>query len=281
MVDVVIAGGGPAGASCAIWLHKLGVDVVLLEASGAIGGLQTRSPYENLWIPGVQGKTGQEVAAALAAHARDLGIRVELNTAVDRLAATGDGFEVFTAGRSLPARHVVLATGSRPRAGGFRPAANVAIGPGTPIEAIDLTGRRVAILGGGDNAFDQARFARDRGAEVTVFSRKAPRAQPALQRLIADIEVAAGPFAADQDAMTVNGRAFDVFAVMYGFEAVIPPGIAVETIDGYVRVDRFGETSHKGLYACGEITDYWHPCVTTACAHGIQVAKRLSLALQA
>jgi hypothetical protein len=27
------------------------------------------------------------------------------------------------------------------------------------------------------------------------------------------------------------------------------------------------------------VTDYWHPCVTTAAAHGIQVAKQIALKL--
>jgi thioredoxin reductase len=47
-----------------------------------------------------------------------------------------------------------------------------------------------------------------------------------------------------------------------------------------VRVDRFGETSQPGVYACGEVTDFWHPCVTTAAAHGVQVAKQISMQLQ-
>src|ERR1700712_2548437 len=80
--DVIITGGGPAGTSCAIWLHKLGVACVVLEASDRLGGLQTRSPYENLWIPGVQGKTGQDVAVALEAHARAVGVDIRLNCRV-------------------------------------------------------------------------------------------------------------------------------------------------------------------------------------------------------
>src|ERR1700744_1113878 len=75
----MILGGGPAGLSAAIWLKKLGVDAVLLERSGDLGGLQRRSPYENLWIPGFEGKTGQGLAGALADHAAPLGVEVRLN----------------------------------------------------------------------------------------------------------------------------------------------------------------------------------------------------------
>ena len=80
--------------------------------------------------------------------------------------------------------------------------------------------------------------------------------------------------------MTVNGDAFNAFGIMFGFEAVVPEGVTPDLDNGYIRVDRFGETSLPGVYACGEVTDYWHPCVTTSAAHGIQVAKQISLRLQ-
>lgn len=272
--QVVIIGAGPAGISCAIWLHKLGVNCVLLEAAEQAGGLQTVSPYENLWVPGVQGRTGQDIARALQDHVEALGIDLRL---ARRVEAVEPGWKVATADGVIEASFVVLATGTQPRAGDFRPSPTVAIGPGTPVEAMEVAGRSVAVLGGGDNAFDQARFLVERGARPTVFSRTPPRAQKLLQDLIPQVPVIAGPYAASQDAMTINGAPFDLFAVMYGFEAVLPPGIEPRLDNGYVAVDRFGATSLPGLFACGEVTDYWHPCVTTAAAHGIQVAKQISL----
>lgn len=273
MHDVVIIGGGPAGLSCGIWLKQLGVEALLLEASDKPGGLQTRSPYENLWIPGVQGRTGQEVAASLVRHAADVGVAMRVNAPVMRIAS---GFEVHTSGDVILARFVVIATGSTPRAGGFRPSATVAIGPGEPMEALDVAGKSVAILGGGDNAFDQARFVRDRGGQVTVFSRTEPRAQKLLQALLPDVPVVVGAYDARQETMTVNGRPFDAFGIQYGFEAVVPAGLDIRGEDGYVTVDRFGETRVPGVFACGEVTDFWHPCVTTSAAHGVQVAKQIS-----
>ena len=274
--QVIIIGGGPAGLSCAIWLTRLGVNSLLLEASGILGGLQTRSPYENLWIPGVQGKTGQQVAASIAQHAVDVG--AELRVGVPALAVTrdGNGFRVGTPDGEVHGRFVVVATGSTPRSGGFTPSGSVAIGPGEPMEALDVKGRTVAILGGGDNAFDQARFVRERGGQVTVFSRTEPRAQKLLQDLVADIRVVVGAYDARQADMTVNGQCFDCFGIQYGFEAVVPAGLDLRRHDGYVEVDRFGETSAVNVFACGEVTDFWHPCVTTSAALGVQVAKQFS-----
>ena len=274
-MDAIIIGGGPAGISCAIWLKKLGVECVLLEASGQLGGLQMRSPYENLWIPGVQGKTGQQVAASLADHANAVGIDVRLNCP----AVSVEGQQVTTPAGTYSAPYLVIATGSRPRTGGFTASDRIIIGPGVGMEALDVKGRRVAIFGGGDNAFDQARFVRDRGGHVTIFSRNFPRAQKLLQDMIPDVPVFIGPYQMDQEAMAINSEAFDAFGVMYGFEAVVPEGLRPDLENGYIRVDRFGQTSLPGIHACGEVTDYWHPCVTTSAAHGIQVAKQISIKL--
>jgi thioredoxin reductase len=271
--EAIILGGGPAGLAAAIWLKKLGVDAVLLERSDALGGLQRRSPYENLWIPGVQGRTGQDVARAMADHAAVLGVEVRLNHTAP--VSRGDLYQTG----DFAAPYVVSATGTIPRAGRFKPSPTVAIGPGEPMEALDVAGRRVAILGGGDNAFDQARFVRDRGGEVTIFSRAEPRAQRLLRDQIPEVRVVAGPYEARQKAMSVNGEAFDAFGVMYGFEAVVPEGLKPRRKGGYIQVNRLGETSLPGVYACGEVTDYWHPCVTTAAAHGIQVAKQIAMRL--
>lgn len=274
-MDAIIIGGGPAGISCAIWLKKLGAECVVLEASAQLGGLQTRSPYENLWIPGVQGKTGQQVAASLADHAKAVGVDVRLNCP----AVSVEEQQVTTPTGTFSAPYLVIATGSRPCTGGFTASDRIIIGPGVGMEALDVKGRRVAILGGGDNAFDQARFVRDRGAKVTIFSRRPPRAQKLLQDMIPDVPVVVGPYKADQSAMIVNGDAFNAFGIMFGFEAVVPQGLRPDLENGYIRVNRFGQTSLPGVYACGEVTDYWHPCVTTSAAHGIQVAKQISIKL--
>jgi len=274
VVEVIIIGGGPAGLSCAIWLKKLGVEVLVLEASGELGGLQTLSPYENLWIPGVQGRTGQEVARSLGQHALDLGVEVRLDTRVHTVG--DDGRTVVSSQASFSCSYLVLATGTRPRNGGFAPARHIAIGPGTPMEMLAVQGRRIAILGGGDNAFDQARFVRDRGGDVTIFTRSKPRAQTLLQGLIPQVRVMVGPYEVETDPLRVGGEVFDALGVMFGFEAVLPLGLNLALLEGYVVVDRAGETSLDNVFACGELTNYWHPCVTTACAHGIQVAKQIS-----
>lgn len=278
---VAIIGGGPAGVASAIWLHQFGVQTVLLEAASELGGLQRQSPYSNDWIAGIIGKTGQEVAAALHKHALAARCAVRLNCAVKNVEAHGESLTLLlNDADKLHSRFVVVATGTIPRSGGFTESECTGIGPGLSMEHIAVKGKRVAILGGGDNAFDQALFAQQRGArEVKIFARLPPRAQRLLQARMPSGSVQVGPFTADQKAMTVGQEKFDVIGVQFGFEAAIPPGLSLQRADGYIAVDRLGKTSLLQVYACGDVTHYWHPCVTTACAHGIQVAKAIASTL--
>lgn len=283
--DVAVVGGGPAGAACALWLHQLGLKVLLLEAGDAIGGLQLRSPYTNRWLPGVVNQTGRDVAASLQQHLADASVAYRLGFRIDRLCRTqfqGE-FELWHGRDVVRAVHVVLATGARPRTGGFAESDSVAIGPGMPMERLPVTGRRVAILGGGDNAFDQAAFALGRGARlVDIYCRNPPQALPLLRRQIDPGRVHVGPFDADPSRMSVNGVAYDFFGVQFGFESCMPPGLPLPVRQGHVVVDQQGAVAGiPRLYAAGEVTGYWHPCVATSYAQGIQVAKSIQLRLHA
>ncbi len=279
MDDVLVIGGGPAGAACALWAHQLGMKTMLVEKDAAMGGLQKRSPYTNRWLPALPGKTGQELAARLHEQLANSGVthRLGFNAA----GMTFDSFRmrwcISSQTTRLYARYVVIATGSVPRRSGFTESTRVGIGPGTSMERIAVEGRRVAILGGGDNAFDQATFARERGARsVDIYCRNVPRAQPLLQMNIPSGSVHIGPFEVDTTCMTIDRKFYDVISVQYGFEANIPAGLQLFGRNAYIDVDRSGAVKgHRNLFAAGEVTNYWHPCVATAFAHGAQVAKSI------
>jgi thioredoxin reductase len=277
--DVIVVGGGPAGAACALWAHQMGMRTLLVESASAVGGLQRRSPYTNRWMPGLQGRTGQEVAESLQAHLEAAGVPCLLNFTALRIRRSVEhaGWDVSSERLAHAARCVVIATGARPRCEGFVENDRVGIGPGVSMERLDVAGKRVAILGGGDNAFDQAIFALRRGARrVDIYCRRAPRAQPILQRGIQAQCVHVGPFHADPSRMTVDGTPYDVIGVQFGFEACIPGGLRLPLREGYVEVDRRGAVPEvPGLFAAGEVTNYWHPCVTTSYAHGVQVARSI------
>lgn len=198
---VPIIGAGPAGMSCALWLHNLGLRPLLIERQDALGGMARANPYPNEGLLGRPGETGRQNAEAFARHvaaagielrcgARPLRVGRNADNRFDVEVSTGDGREQLM---SCPA--VVMATGTDfageewleqvPHARRLARAGRVDLGPTRLGETLADRGampdEHVVIVGGGDNAFDIGRMLAERGVRVTMLMRSpTPRARPQL-----------------------------------------------------------------------------------------------------
>lgn len=287
MFDAVIVGAGPAGVSCAVWLARLGFVPALVEATDRVGGLCRANPYVDDWNVSLPGMTGEQIADNLALSLELGGVEPRLSCRVRQARAFPSGVSVaLDQGDTLSARFLVLASGVRARAlpGLADAAPGVLVGPGRHVMAQDFRGLRVAVLGGGDNAFENALYAAEHGAEsVRVFARTV-RAQRQLVRRVPAAWVVRGDYVVDPGSRTVNGEAFDLVLVLYGWEPCI--GFAGE-LDlqrgerGFIVTDpATARTSHPLVYAVGEATQRQHPCVVTAMADGIVAAKAIQARIE-
>src|SRR5215831_2036973 len=187
---VPIIGGGPAGMSCALWLHNYGLNPVIIEKEGALGGMARLSPYPNAWLLGQRGKSGRENAAEFADHMRELAVETWLRARPQRLRWEHDArFRLEVSGtpaaRSLSSPAIVIATGTRfagedwldrvENARRVVAAGRLHLGAAAVGEpGVDL-GSHVAVIGGGDNAFDVSRMLAEKGVRVTVVMRARSR----------------------------------------------------------------------------------------------------------
>lgn len=289
--DAVIVGAGAAGASCAVWLARLGFVPIVVDAAQQVGGLCLQNPFVDDWNVSLPGLTGPQVAANLVHNLTDAKVPVLLSYPVVHAGHDADGFEVKAHPQVnetvIRARHLVLATGVTAR--GLpqvrQTVPGLLVGPGPHVVAQDFQGKRVAVLGGGDNAFENALYAMGRGAlQVRVYARTI-RAQQQLVRQVPDSHVVQGPYEVDAMAKTVNGQPFDVIMVFYGWEPSTPfaRGLHLQrTHEGFVATDwRTAETSHRGVYAVGELAQRQHPCIVTAMADGVTAAKAIQARLEA
>lgn len=291
-LDVVIVGAGPAGVSCAIWLARLGFAPVLLDAAGQVGGLCLEHPFSDGWNATLPEMTGPEVARNLAHSLQLAQVDTRLCSPVSKVYSSDGVWRVFLQDSDVPllARHVVLATGVRARGLPHWPKGKplpdgVVVGPGTGIVRQAFKGKRVAVLGGGDNAFENALYALQHGAQdVTVFARTV-RAQHQFVREFPAQKVVTTPYDVDVQQRQVNGESWDLILVFYGWEARVPamPGHDLHrTTQGFVKVDPgTTETCLPNLYAIGEVAQRMHPCVVTALADGVTAAKVIQARLEA
>jgi thioredoxin reductase len=309
---VPVIGGGPAGMSCALWLHNYGMHPVIIEKGGALGGMARLSPYLNEWLLGQRGKSGRENAAAFAGHIRDLAIETWLGAAPQRLRQEHDGrlqLDVGVAGaaaRSLSSPVIVIATGTRfageewlnrvENARRVAAAGRLHVGAAAVGELSLDAGSHVAVIGGGDNAFDVSRMLAEKGVRVTIVMRaKAPRAQPLLvERLrrhqasgMATVMTKRTVGALDDGASGVRVRLdgggdieVDHVVLLFGYR----PNTNEPWLDelalgtdalGYLVVDGNMETSCRGVFAVGDVSNPAHPCIATAIASGTVAARTI------
>src|SRR5262249_21925474 len=180
---VPIIGGGPAGMSCALWLHNYGLKPVIIEQADALGGMARLSRYPNALLLGERGTRAPEHAAECAAHMRELAVATWLGASPQRLRREhAERFRLEVAGapaaRSLSGPAIVIATGTRfageewldrvENARRVAAAGRLHLGAAAVGEpGVDL-GSRVAVIGGGDNAFEISRLLAEKGVRVTV-----------------------------------------------------------------------------------------------------------------
>ena len=309
---VPIIGGGPAGMSCALWLHNYGMHPVIIEKEGALGGMARLSPYPNDWLLGQRGKSGRENAAEFIGHIRDLAIETWLGGAPQRLRREHDGrlrLDVAVADaatRSLSSPVIVIATGTRfageewlnrvENARRVAAAGRLHVGAAAVGEPTLDLGSHVAVIGGGDNAFDVSRILAEKGVRVTIVMRsKAPRAQPLLvERLrphrtsgMATVMAARTVEALDAAASRVRirlegGGAIEVdhVVLLFGYRPntnepwLAELALATDAL-GYLLVNGNMETSCRGVFAVGDVSNPAHPCIATAIASGTVAARTI------
>jgi thioredoxin reductase len=313
---VPIIGGGPAGMSCALWLHNYGLRPVIIERRSALGGMARANPYPNDWLLGRPGERGRDNAEAFVRHVEMAGIEAWLEGRPLRLARTAaHGFEVAVAcagaTRTLSCPVVVIATGTEfageawldqvENARALAAAGRVQLGPSEVGEPGADVGARVAVLGGGDNAFDVARILAARNVRVTVVMRDTrPRARPQLVTQLAPFETAGrvrvvsgrtvtaiAEIGASLSVRLSDGERLEVdrVVVLFGYvPGTLQPWLRelAPALDpqGYLIVDGNMETSCPGLFAAGDVCLPANPCVASAVGSGAMAAREIERRLR-
>lgn len=159
---VAVVGGGPAGLSAAYYLALMGHDVTVFEARKHLGGM-LRYGIPNYRLP--RRLLDQEIQWIL-----DCGIHVELECPIEDLRPLRDGFDAVYLAIGAHGDNRLGLPGED--SAGVISAVEMlrAVGDG---DAPDFTGKRVAVIGGGNVAMDVARSAVRCAAEkVTILYRR-------------------------------------------------------------------------------------------------------------
>lgn len=190
--DVIIIGSGPAGLAAGIYAQRARLSAVVLEREYVSGG-QVVNTYEVDNYPGLPGFGGFELGMKLREHAEGLGTRF-IN-----IEAKGIGLEdngrikvVYTDKEEYRARTLILAMGAKKRrlgVPGEKELAGMGVSYCATCDGAFFKGKKVAVVGGGDVAVEDALFLARSCEKVYVIHRRDElRAAASLQERLKKCE---------------------------------------------------------------------------------------------
>ena len=295
--DVLVVGGGPAGAAAAVYAARKGIRTgVLAERFG--GQVLDTMGIEN--FISVSHTEGPKLATALEQHVKDYDVDIMNLQRADRLIPAktpGDFISIELAnGATLKSRTIVLSTGARWRqmnVPGEDQYKNKGVAYCPHCDGPLFKGKRVAVIGGGNSGIEAAIDLAGLVSHVTVieFDSKL-RADEVLQRKLRSLHNVSIIMSAQTTEVLGDGQ--KVNGLMYkdrvggGSEHVELEGIFVQigllpntewlkgTLElserGEIIIDDRGQTSLPGVFAAGDATTVPYKQIVIAMGAGSTAA---------
>ena len=294
--DVLVVGGGPAGASAAIYAARKGIRTgVAAERFG--GQVLDTMAIEN--FISVQETEGPKLATALEEHVKQYDVDIMNLQRADKLTPgkNGELHEIrFASGASLKAKSVILATGARWRemnVPGEQDYRNKGVAYCPHCDGPLFKGKRVAVIGGGNSGVEAAIDLAGIVAHVTLLEFDVQlRADAVLQRKLHSLPNVTVITSAQTTEVTGDGQ--KVNGLRYKdrntdeLRTVELEGIFVQigllpntdwlkgTIElsprGEIIVDNRGETSIPGIFAAGDVTTVPYKQIVIAVGEGAKAS---------
>jgi thioredoxin reductase (NADPH) len=179
-VDVTVIGGGPCGLFASFYAGLRGMSVRIIDSLPELGG-QLTALYPEKYVydmPGFPKVLAKDLAKALIEQGTQFDPELVLEDTANELIPTEDGYLIRTAkGLELPTRTVIISAG----AGAFQPT-KIGVaredefhGAGIYYGVKDksaFAGKNIAIVGGGDSAFDWALNLEEVAGPMTLVHRR-------------------------------------------------------------------------------------------------------------
>ena len=286
---LVIIGSGPAGLTAAIYGCRADLEPLVFMGTKYGGQLMLTSEVEN--FPGFPDPVlGPDLIERMKSQAERLGTRLVQEDVV-KVDFRRYPFEIYTGSGVTRALSVIIATGANPRRLNLDSEMRL-MGKGVSncavCDGFFFRGKKVAVVGGGDTAMEEATFLSKFASSVQVIHRRSElRASAALRK-----EAFANPkisFIWDSAVVDVIGagkvqrvrmrnlktskeselQVDGVFvAIGYDPNTEVFRGQVELDSQGYVAVRNGTESSVPGVFVAGDVHDFRYRQAITAAADG-------------
>lgn len=292
--DAIVAGGGPAGVSAAIYLVRKGLSVALV--ADKVGGQVTETVgIENMIS--IPSTTGTQLVANLKSHLKEYPVDILENRKIEEVSLQDGKKLVKTSlGENLIAPALIIATGASWRRLGV-PGENEYIGSGVAFcahcDGPFYKGKKVAVVGGGNSGLEAAIDLSAIASDVTVLEflheLKGDQILQDKIKSIPNIRVVTGA-----ETLSIQGDGAKVNALQYknresgettqvdldGVFVQIGLKANSQIFSQLVEVNKFGEividshcrTNVPGVYAAGDVSVVPYKQIVIAMGEGSKAA---------
>ena len=171
LFDVVIIGAGTAGMTAAIYARRASKTVLLIEAK-SYGGQIINTPHIDNY-PANPGISGYDFATAIFEQVKASGAEIVFDKAVNIV--DGKIKKVLTENGEYEGKAVIIATGSENRKLGVE-GEDMLVGRGVSYcatcDGAFFRGKKVAVVGGGNTALEDALYLSDIAETVYLIHRR-------------------------------------------------------------------------------------------------------------
>ncbi len=171
--DNVIIGAGPAGYTASIYLSRFGIKVCLITGMDIGGQLATTSSVEN--YPGFEQISGFALMEKMKNHSENY-VGETIYSFVQSIEKNEDNFNIlYDDSKVIQTKSIIIATGASAKWIGFENEdkfKNHGISACATCDGFFFKGKEVAVVGGGNTAFEEALFLSKLCSKVYLIHRR-------------------------------------------------------------------------------------------------------------
>lgn len=299
--SLIILGSGPAGYTAAVYAARANLNPVLLTGMQQGGQLTTTTEVDN-WPGDVEGLQGPDLMVRMQKHAERFDTEIIFDH-IDSVDLEQRPFKLVSANTTYSCDSLIICTGASAQYLGL-PSEEAFMGKGVSAcatcDGFFYRGKKVAVVGGGNTAVEEALYLSNIASEVTLIHRRdSLRSEKILQDKIMDraengninilwnhtLEEVTG------DEMGVTG--LNLKSTVDGSEQSIDVAgvfIAIghkpntdmfkgqlDMKDGYLKIHsglegNATQTSIEGVFAAGDVADHIYRQAITSAGSGCMAA---------
>lgn len=298
---LIIVGSGPAGYTAAVYAARANLSPVVITGIQPGGQLTTTTDVDN-WPGDAEGVQGPELMQRMQAHAERFNTQVIFDN-INKATLNERPFTLEGDNGLYSCDALIIATGASARYLGL-PSEEAFMGKGVSAcatcDGFFYRGQKVAVIGGGNTAVEEALYLANIASEVTLVHRRdSLRAEKILQDRI--LEKAKNgnvniiwDHTLDEvlgDDTGVNGmrirstkddstQELDLMGVFIAIGHTPNTGLfdgQVDMKDGYIQIHsglsgNATETSIPGVFAAGDVADHVYRQAITSAGFGCMAA---------